>query len=73
MIVANNVDGDEMGGTLGKGTDVKIPVVSVTKASGARLRAEPGDTTTQDSMRAFGSSAPATSSRRRRPGPPPTW
>ncbi len=45
MIVANNVDGDEMGGTLGKGTDVKIPAVSVTKASGARLRAEPGDTT----------------------------
>ena len=45
MIVANNVDGDEMGGTLGENTDVKIPVVSVTKASGARLRAEPGDTT----------------------------
>ena len=45
MIVANNVDGDEMGGTLGEDTDVKIPVVSVTKASGARLRAEPGDTT----------------------------
>ena len=45
MIVANNVDGDEMGGTLGEDTGVKIPVVSVTKASGARLRAEPGDTT----------------------------
>jgi Zn-dependent M28 family amino/carboxypeptidase len=45
MIVANNVDGDEMGGTLGEDTDVKIPAVSVTKASGARLRAEPGDTT----------------------------
>jgi Zn-dependent M28 family amino/carboxypeptidase len=45
MIVANNVDGDEMGGTLGEHTDVKIPAVSVTKASGARLRAKPGDTT----------------------------
>ncbi len=45
MIVANNVDGDETGGTLGEDTDVKIPAVSVTKASGARLRAEPGDTT----------------------------
>jgi Zn-dependent M28 family amino/carboxypeptidase len=44
MIVANNVDGDEMGG-LGEDTDVKIPVVGVTKASGARLRAEPGETT----------------------------
>ena len=32
MIVANNEDGDEMGGTLGENTDVKIPVVSVTKA-----------------------------------------
>ena len=30
MIVANNVDGDEMGGTLGEDTDVKIPAVSVT-------------------------------------------
>ena len=45
MIVANNVDGDEMGGTLGEDTDVKIPAVSVTKASGARLRAKPGETT----------------------------
>lgn len=45
MIVANNTDGDEMGGTLGRRTDVKIPVVSVTKAEGARLRANPGPTT----------------------------
>jgi Zn-dependent M28 family amino/carboxypeptidase len=45
LIVANNVDGDEMGGTLGETTDVKIPVVSVTKAEGERLRAEPGTTT----------------------------
>jgi Zn-dependent M28 family amino/carboxypeptidase len=45
LIVANNEDGDEMGGTLGEETDVKIPVISVTKASGERLRAKPADTT----------------------------
>lgn len=45
LIVANNMDGDEMGGTLGRTTDVKIPVVSVTKADGARLRANPGPVT----------------------------
>jgi Zn-dependent M28 family amino/carboxypeptidase len=44
LIVANNVDGDEMGGTLGD-ADVKIPVISITKASGERLRADPGQTT----------------------------
>jgi Zn-dependent M28 family amino/carboxypeptidase len=42
LIVANNEDGDEMGGTLGENTDVKIPVISVTKAIGERLRAAPG-------------------------------
>ena len=45
LIVANNEDGDEMGGTLGEKTDVKIPVISITKASGERLRANPGNTT----------------------------
>jgi Zn-dependent M28 family amino/carboxypeptidase len=45
LIVANNEDGDQMGGTLGEGTDVKIPVISVTKAYGERLRAHPADTT----------------------------
>lgn len=45
LIVANTVDEDEMGGTLGEDTDVKIPVVSVTKSEGARLRAQPGPTT----------------------------
>jgi Zn-dependent M28 family amino/carboxypeptidase len=45
LIVANNEDGDEMGGTLGEKTDVQIPVISVTKATGARLRAAPGTTT----------------------------
>jgi Zn-dependent M28 family amino/carboxypeptidase len=45
LIVANNEDGDEMGGTLGENTDVKIPVISITKASGERLRGNPGNTT----------------------------
>ena len=45
LIVVNNEDGDEMGGTLGEKTDVKIPVISVTKATGERLRGEPGPTT----------------------------
>jgi Zn-dependent M28 family amino/carboxypeptidase len=45
LIVANNEDGDQMGGTLGDKTDVKIPVISVTKATGERLRAQPGPTT----------------------------
>ncbi|OBB35345.1 M28 family metallopeptidase [Mycobacterium sp. 852002-51961_SCH5331710] len=43
LIVANNENNDEMGGTLGEETDVTIPVVSITKAEGDRLRAEPGD------------------------------
>ncbi len=42
LIVANNEDGDEMGGTLGRGTEVKIPVISVTKAAGAQLRGQQG-------------------------------
>ncbi|MEY8018268.1 M28 family metallopeptidase [Mycobacterium servetii] len=45
MIVADNVDEQQMGGTLGANTDVKIPVVSVTKSTGLRLRAQPGPTT----------------------------
>ena len=45
LIVANNEDGDEMGGTLGEKTNPKIPVVSITKASGERLRGAPGETT----------------------------
>lgn len=32
-----------MGGTLGQDTDVTIPVVSISKADGARLRDAPGD------------------------------
>jgi Zn-dependent M28 family amino/carboxypeptidase len=45
MIVADNVDEKTMGGTLGENTDVKIPVVSVTKADGAQLRGKSGQVT----------------------------
>jgi Zn-dependent M28 family amino/carboxypeptidase len=45
LVVANNEDGDEMGGTLGEESNPKIPVISITKASGVRLRAAPGETT----------------------------
>jgi Zn-dependent M28 family amino/carboxypeptidase len=45
MIVVNNSDGEQFGGTLGEETNVKIPVVGVTKSDGARLRANPGTTT----------------------------
>lgn len=38
MVVADSVDEPKMGGTLGEKTEVKIPVVSVTKADGAMLR-----------------------------------
>ena len=42
LIVADNVDEEKMGGTLGSDSQVQIPVVGVSKADGARLRAEPG-------------------------------
>lgn len=45
LIVANNVDGELSGSTLGESTDVKIPVVGVTKSDGALLRSKPGPTT----------------------------
>jgi Zn-dependent M28 family amino/carboxypeptidase len=45
LIVANNVDGDQTGATLGPDTDVKIPVIAVTKATGEKLRTGPGQTT----------------------------
>ena len=45
MIVADNVDEQAMGGTLGGSTDVKIPVVSVTRSVGVQLRAQPGPVT----------------------------
>jgi Zn-dependent M28 family amino/carboxypeptidase len=45
MIVADNVVEERMGGTLGENTDVKIPVVSVSKADGAQLHGRSGLTT----------------------------
>ena len=42
MIVADNVDEEEMGGTLGVDTNVKIPVVNVTRSVGMQLHARPG-------------------------------
>ena len=45
LVVANNVEGDQAGGTLGEGAEVKIPVVSIAKADGDRLRANPASTT----------------------------
>ncbi len=45
LIVANNVEADFLAATLGETTDVKIPVVTVTKDDGARLRGAPGPAT----------------------------
>lgn len=43
LVVANNEDGPDMAGvTLGDSTNVRIPVVSVTKAVGEQLRGRPG-------------------------------
>ncbi|MGB9249276.1 MAG: PA domain-containing protein, partial [Mycobacterium sp.] len=42
IVVADNVVEEQMAGTLGETTDVKIPVVSVTKPDGALLRATQG-------------------------------
>ncbi|EUA68714.1 PA domain protein [Mycobacterium xenopi 4042] len=72
MVVADNVDEKEMGGTLGENTDVKIPVVSVTKADGAQLRAQPGPATVKLKAETQTFQA-ATSSLRPRPARPPTW
>lgn len=45
LVVADNVVEEKMGGTLGENTDVKIPVVSVTKPDGAQLRTMSGTAT----------------------------
>ena len=45
LIIADNVVEEKMGGTLGQDTAVTIPVVSVSKDDGARLRAAPGPAT----------------------------
>ena len=42
LIVADNVDEEKMGGTLGEDNQVQIPAVGISKADGARLRAAPG-------------------------------
>jgi Zn-dependent M28 family amino/carboxypeptidase len=47
MVVADNAIEEKMGGTLGETTDVKIPVVSVTKSDGALLRTIMGPATVQ--------------------------
>jgi Zn-dependent M28 family amino/carboxypeptidase len=44
LIVADNVDEEKMSATLGARADVKIPVITVSKADGAKLRAQPGPT-----------------------------
>jgi Zn-dependent M28 family amino/carboxypeptidase len=38
LIVVDNVDEQQMGGTLGESTDVKIPALSITKSTGILLR-----------------------------------
>jgi Zn-dependent M28 family amino/carboxypeptidase len=42
LVVANNVDEKELGATMEESDQIKIPVLSVTKADGARLRSETG-------------------------------
>jgi Zn-dependent M28 family amino/carboxypeptidase len=42
MVVANNADDENLAATLGENTNVAIPVISVSKSDGARLRAKPG-------------------------------
>lgn len=45
LVVANNVDGKATDATLGENSDIKIPVVSVSKADGAQLRTGAGEVT----------------------------
>lgn len=45
LVIVDNVDEQKVTGTLGEENDVKIPVVSVSKSDGARLRTQPGPTT----------------------------
>ena len=47
LLIADNEDRkvEEFGGTLGSKTTVKIPVLAITEAEGARLRANPGEAT----------------------------
>jgi Zn-dependent M28 family amino/carboxypeptidase len=45
MIVVDNVDEQQMGGTLGANTEVKIPALGITKSVGILLREQPGQAT----------------------------
>ena len=45
LVVANNVEEKEFGATMEESDQIKIPVLSVTKADGARLRSETGTAT----------------------------
>ncbi len=45
LVVADNVEQEEIHGNLGETTEVKIPVVGVTKADGATLRGRTGPVT----------------------------
>lgn len=45
LVIADNIDEPQMGATLGEDTDVRLPVVGVTKSDGARLRASLGPVT----------------------------
>lgn len=45
LIIADNVDEDKVTGTLGATADINIPVLTVSKNDGARLRSHPGATT----------------------------
>jgi Zn-dependent M28 family amino/carboxypeptidase len=45
LIVADNEEDNKATGTLGAKTDVKIPVIGISKVDGQRLRAQPGPAT----------------------------
>ncbi|WP_445166771.1 M28 family peptidase [Mycolicibacterium sp. Dal123E01] len=45
LVVANNVDDKELTATMEESDQIQIPVLSVTKADGARLRSESGTAT----------------------------
>ncbi|RWA18431.1 hypothetical protein MBRU_04235 [Mycolicibacterium brumae DSM 44177] len=45
VVVADTTDEKQMGGTIGENSEVKTPIVSVTKADGAALREHPGPVT----------------------------
>ena len=46
LLIADDVDENRMDATLGPDTEVRIPVLSVTRSEGARLRADTGENVT---------------------------